>query len=553
MSWKIARLIPALTVALLTACGTDLLAPRKLDNASLAARAVTETAPWSVGTSPTRNEVYWVDDSRNESGWEVHRSTTGAAGTYTLRASLPANTAFYADTGLTTNTEYCYKMRSFKLQGKTKSYAASTSVTCAYTLGPPTAASNVAAVPRNSSEVDVSWVIRAGWPYVQRLEIADGAAGPWQAFSNLAPEATTFRDYTVSPETQRCYRIITSNEYGPTASIAACTTTMAPPGNIAATVSGTSVVVTWTDNSAFEDGYEVQRSGDDMQFVPIATPAANATSYTDATVTPSTRYWYRVRARKAGSFSSASDIASAVVMTTPPPAPAFMNALANGSTVQISFEEPLGATSFRVDRSTDDGSNWTTAGTISNSPFVEEGRPLEERACYRVSAVNGLGPSAPSATDCVTPLAAPTNVLISWDADGTATISWVDNSSVEMWYEVLYFACFDGWWCDYWTAVLDVNSTSISFGPEASFEYVIAANDGGYSDPGYIDWSGGGAGGGGSSANLSTRTGVPKEARMSRATTSRPAPCVASSGRLSQSQLRACSLPLTPVKSPNRR
>jgi len=74
----------------------------------------------------------------------------------------------------------------------------------------------------------------------------------------------------------------------------------------AGTAAGT-VRLSWTDRSAVEDGYRVQRyRGSDSSWETIATLAPNATSYTDTGLRSGRRYKYRVRATR-GTDSAASN------------------------------------------------------------------------------------------------------------------------------------------------------------------------------------------------------------------------------------------------------
>src|SRR5262249_55091361 len=66
----------------------------------------------ATATSSTAIHLTWNDNSSNESGFEVWRSTTGASGTYTLLKTLAANTKSTNDTGLTPGTQYCYEVRA---------------------------------------------------------------------------------------------------------------------------------------------------------------------------------------------------------------------------------------------------------------------------------------------------------------------------------------------------------------------------------------------------------------------------------------------------------
>jgi len=62
--------------------------------------------------TPGQISLAWTDLSTNEAGFEIQRSTTGIAGTYTLLTTVAVNTTTYADLGLDPSTEYCYRVRA---------------------------------------------------------------------------------------------------------------------------------------------------------------------------------------------------------------------------------------------------------------------------------------------------------------------------------------------------------------------------------------------------------------------------------------------------------
>jgi hypothetical protein len=105
--------------------------------------------------SGTQIDVVWPDNSRNEAGFEVHRSSPGVG--FTLRASTDPNVTSYRDEGLTPTTQYCYKVRSFKITGRKPTYSTFSEVACATTPNPPAPASDATAVPQNSHVVDIRW------------------------------------------------------------------------------------------------------------------------------------------------------------------------------------------------------------------------------------------------------------------------------------------------------------------------------------------------------------------------------------------------------------
>ncbi|MFL6210217.1 MAG: beta strand repeat-containing protein, partial [Pyrinomonadaceae bacterium] len=66
----------------------------------------------------------------------------------------------------------------------------------------------------------------------------------------------------------------------------------------------TGTTVNWTDNSSNEVGFVIYRSTDGLNFPFIAQTAANATSFADSGLSPSTQYFYRVRAVTEGALSN---------------------------------------------------------------------------------------------------------------------------------------------------------------------------------------------------------------------------------------------------------
>jgi len=88
----------------------------------------------------------------------------------------------------------------------------------------------------------------------------------------------------------------------------------APSGVVATAATSTSINLTWVDNATEPNTFNIDRSLDGTTFAPLATTAADATSYSDNTVAPGTAYWYRVNAENPAGTSGWSSSASA---TTP--------------------------------------------------------------------------------------------------------------------------------------------------------------------------------------------------------------------------------------------
>ena len=77
----------------------------------------TPTKLVAVLTAATTITPAWVDNSSNETGFEVWRSSTGSSGTYTLKATTGPNATRFDDTGRTPGKQYCYKVRAVSSAG----------------------------------------------------------------------------------------------------------------------------------------------------------------------------------------------------------------------------------------------------------------------------------------------------------------------------------------------------------------------------------------------------------------------------------------------------
>jgi titin len=522
--WKSMRfVIPACVCVLLAGCDSDLLAPNQsLVRTEVAARAAAApplaTAPIGPASNGTQRIVlWWTDNSKSETGWEVQRST-GASGSFTVVASLAANTSQHDDEGLASSTNYCYRVRAFKRNGSRTNYETFSNTSCSTTLGPPQAPTGVNAVPRTSTIVDVTWTDNASTEQTVRVERSGAPGGPWFTVGILGANATSFAEGSLASDAQLCYRVVAVNQYGESASIADCTAAPRAPRNVGASGSGTSIVVSWTDASSVEDGYEVQRALSGNAFSTVANLPANATSFQDGSVPPGTPYQYRVRAKKDGGFSDFAEQPSA-----PPAAPTNVSAIPGGSTVALVSWQSASAivTGFRVQRSTDGEASWVDAGSVDGDQmgFDDSAREPEQFVCYRVFAFNSLGESGASNVDCTAPPLNPVNMRVdAYPNDGVLVLTFTDRSNVEGYYVVTIS------WCSGVCGIpreayvaSDGGETSVAIYMENEFEFVesvCAYYDGGCSDPGI--WGGGGAGGTAASQAAALTKGGARAAPLSR-------------------------------------
>ena len=135
----------------------------------------------AVAVSWDQINVGWRDNSSNETGFEVHRSTTGPSGAFALVATTGANGTSYGNGGLSGSTQYCYEVRAFRTTGGKTTYSAFSSTACATTPRAPVppAPSAVNAVPRFGYAFDITWTDNSSDATGFRVERSTTSAGPW--------------------------------------------------------------------------------------------------------------------------------------------------------------------------------------------------------------------------------------------------------------------------------------------------------------------------------------------------------------------------------------
>jgi len=468
-----------------------------------AASAAADKAPsmlTATAVSMTRIDLGWQDNSPNEAGFEVHRSTTGPTGSFALLASTGANVTSYANQGLTAGTQYCYQVRSFRRTGAKVTYSTFSPANCATTPAPPAAASNLSAMPSGSYAVGLTWSDNSSTETGFRVERASSAAGPWEIVTFANPDATTFYDSGRPSEVLVCYRVFAYNGDGsaPSSNVDCTAPPNAPSGLSAKTADPHSIDLAWTDNSAVEDGFEVQRSADGGAFTVVANVAANALGYRDGGLTSDVTYTYYVRATRDGGFSYSSNAASAFTVGSAPRAPTNVNATPSGSnSVWMTWDYSPAADSFHVQRAPDAAGPWTTVAKTEGTYYAEDGLVTEQRVCYRVIAINDFGDSDPSSADCTAPPAAPTDLAAQTIDYQSIQLTWSAGPAVKDGYPVrdAFIVLRYDYWCDLayncdygYSAVgyLPADATSfVDAGLAADYwysYYVYAINDGGGSD-----------------------------------------------------------------------
>lgn len=181
--------------------------------------------------------------------------------------------------------------------------------------------------------------------------------------------------------------------------IAPPTTAPNAPTNLTATALGAgSVKLTWVDNADNEAAFKIERSTDGTNFTQIDTASANATTYTDTTASPSTLYYYRVRATNVIGDSAYTNVAQATTSASTGPVNLYHFDAGSGTTAVDSVGGNTGTLSGTP------LPTWVTPGKVGAGALGFSGN----------GTYNATGQSVVTTASSLTPVLGSTATLDAW-------------------------------------------------------------------------------------------------------------------------------------------
>ena len=358
------------------------------------ASAVTQATPAApsnlaaTAVSSSQINLTWTDNSTNEGGFKLERSTDGV--NFTQTNTLSKNAVKFSVTGLLASTTYHFRLRAYD----GPNHSPYSNVPSATTTGAPAAPTNLTATAVSSDRINLTWTDNATNEVGFKLERSiDGVN--FSQIASPAANTTSYANTGLTSSTTYHYRIRAYDgpNYSEFSNVASATTQATPtaPSNLAATaISSSKVNLTWTDNASGETGFKIERSTDGTTFTALASLLANTTSYQAGNLNASTTYHFRVRAYNGTNASSYSNVAAA---TTQPAPAAPSNLTATPSAGKITLNWTDNATNemgFKLDRSTD-GVNFTQLGILgaNSTSFANAGLASGVTYYYRIRAYDG--------------------------------------------------------------------------------------------------------------------------------------------------------------------
>ncbi len=281
-------------------------------------------APGSAAASAvssTQINISWTDNSSNETGFRIERSTDNNTNYTEIAGNLPAGTTSYSSTGLTFNKTYYYRVRAYNGYGNS-AYSNEASATTNNIA--PYAPTGLAATALSSSQINLTWTDNSSNETGFRIEQSSNNV-TFTSIATVSAGVTSYSNTGLSPNSTYYYRVRAYNGVGNSgySNVSSAVTDniapAAPSGLTASAVSSSRINISWTDNSSNESGFRIERStNNNSNYTEISgSLPAGTTSFSNTGLNPNTTYFYRVRAYNGAGNSGYSNETSATTNAAP--------------------------------------------------------------------------------------------------------------------------------------------------------------------------------------------------------------------------------------------
>ena len=249
----------------------------------------------ATATGTTTATLNWTDNADNEVDQKVERSSTSASAGFSLIATVNANVTTYADSGLVSNTQYWYRVRSHNASG----YSAYCTVATAVTWAAIAAPTNLTAEAFSGTEVDIRFTDNSELEDFHCVERKTGA-GAYSEIVQLEPNRTFYRDSGLSSANTYTYKVrakqgaSTYSSYSGEAAATPLAVLAAPADLTVSEYQDTWARLTWS-KVAGATGYRIAQSTPaEASYAIIATVAGDVGYFKPTGLTAGIKYYWKV-------------------------------------------------------------------------------------------------------------------------------------------------------------------------------------------------------------------------------------------------------------------
>jgi hypothetical protein len=348
--------------------------------------------------SPTQIYLTWTD-SDDENAYTLQRKEAGY-GDFSEVATLSEDTSSYIDTGLTSDTIYVYRIKA-QNGSSTSEYSTECAVACVYVEKP----TELTASLLSDSEVKLGWEDNSNDETAFEIWRKAGQKADWTKYASAYRNSDSFTDEDISAENTYYYkvraRISDSNAYSSFSNEAyAWVSTITPPSDLNYSISGSTMKLTWKDNSNNESGFAIEsRTGVDGGWYTAAWPSANTTGTSISAPAKGDLYFYRVKAFDSTSSNAAgySDEICVNTVIPDPPSDLMLVRVSYNQVKLVWTDNSNSESGFIVERKSGTLSSADfrqIATTKSNAgAYIDTGLSANVKYTYRVCATNSTGVS----------------------------------------------------------------------------------------------------------------------------------------------------------------
>jgi hypothetical protein len=253
-------------------------------------------------------ELTWIDNSFDETGFEIWRRTTNTS--WRVHTTVGRNATFYVDNTAEEGIQYYYMVRAYN--NVYNVYSKNTSEVSAGIglINPP---ENLDYTVISSSKIKLTWEDTSEDETGFIIERKIGEAGTYENIGSASKNATAYEVAGLNSYLIYYFRIkaynpgITADSFSNELMVS-----LKMPNTPAITelksISDSTVIIKWDDNSENEDGYIIFRARENSgTYIKVADLDKNSTKYTDDNLSSDTNYTYKIRAyNKSGYKTSMS-------------------------------------------------------------------------------------------------------------------------------------------------------------------------------------------------------------------------------------------------------
>ena len=361
---------------------------RSASNVATLPQPLPPTGLTFTSSSLTSAVLTWTDNSSNETHFRIMRAPA-VVNTWTDLGTVGANVITFTDNAVPSGDAYRYQVFA-------ENVAASVGSNIATLPAMPAAPTGLAATGLSQTSVRLDWTdnaISEDGVKVERAPVG-GAFAPLATAAGI--NVTSYTDASLPASGEYQYRVYAYNIRANSAFSGVVTGLPAKPAPIAsAVVNNSRIDLSWTDSSAIETGYKVDRSLDGgATYLPLASLPANTQVYSDTAASCGVNN-YRVYA-----YNPVGNSVYAATSGTTAPCKPVVNAVPGGTSVYLSWAAASGAEGYSVEKWDTATAQFQVIKTLNLAvPTAFQVSDLARSSTYRfrVVALSALGntPSDP--------------------------------------------------------------------------------------------------------------------------------------------------------------